>query len=648
MNQIVLNANMGDAILNRLKEFTDLPAAGYVAGQAVASAVSELFGDGRAVQYNDVDVFREFRDSDWVKPITTNLDTPPRPAAAINRCTFGTLEREWSQYHDISETTVDRYKVMGTRRNGMLNEVLCEFSRHNYSSFLETFDLNCVQVGVDLATKQLFWTPQFEMFNRTRELDVVTLHTPFHSLIRYFRKKEELGGVHGNDERIIEMLAAAYHIEVNRSQEYYGNDDLQEYSNLRWRFGRIYREKLEGVAGMILPHFSVETEVVNDYPVSRLVPRFTPGEDLLLKKLPNLVHCLPKLSRALREKHSKGTQDQLNHLASTVGAVSVTREFWLTKGSNFISGDATPAQIQQMDKVADEHKICHHLDQPTLTLQWEQFERFSLEAARRGNWVYSVLEHTPWQTWTDTLVREHLDAAEARLTKPLVRRTLPSLTVAGFMARELVSGLELYLESNLLPRGVERYSTYVRNKRSRIITFTAVELDRNGVTMELRKKGLAWVIGYVYANQDMDMRAPEKAATLAYRNYSNLAVCVGGTIAGLLARTFPSAASIVGAKLGRTLAHVDRDVLHRKLCQTISGPSVRLAKKLDITSGGYGFFNKDKKRYLNAETTPFAFWATVLPALVSQRLHALFHPREALRPVLGTDRYRCDEDDIPF
>lgn len=646
MEKIVLNTNMGDAILNRLRDFTDLPTSGYVAGQAVASAVSELFGDGRAVQYNDVDVFREATPEDFASRSQGHPDTPPRRKTAIRRCDFSTLELQRTQYHDISETTVKRYQVLGTKRQGMLNEVLCAFSEHDHLKFLETFDLNCVQVGVDLASKQLFWTPEFDLFTKTRQLDVVTLHTPFHSLIRYFKKKQELGGVYGNDERIIEMLAAAYHIEVNRAMTEEGSAKLTEYSNLRWRFGRIYREKLDAVAGMILPHFSVETEMVHDYPVSILVPRFESSPDLTPPGIPNLVHCLPKLSRALREKHTPATQGRLNYLSKLMDESSLTRGFWLTKGDSYVKGNVTPAQILQMDKAMSKHYISHQLDQPTLGLQWEQFNRIRVEASRRGVWVYGVLENTPSQVWTDATLDELLVGQEKLLKQKLTRRTLPPLSIAGFATRELVTGMEMSQEGAEVHHCVAGYVQSVKEKSARIVSFRSGDTPDTWLTVELRKKGLAWSPVQVRGLQNRDSLQFEKAAAAVYSNYSNLAICLGGFITGHLARAYPKKASSAGAKVGAVLEKVSYTELRTAVERKVGPASVRLAQKLGVKQ--VSFYTGKQHKLCSPRQLIVSFWLKALPQLLRDKLKGSDGPESSAQLAGEAGAMDWNDDDIPF
>src|SRR3546814_2622089 len=50
---------------------------------------------------------------------------------------------------------------------------------------IQSFDLNCTQVGVDLSTGRLEWSPAFEAFIRSRQLEISNVQTPHHTIMRY-------------------------------------------------------------------------------------------------------------------------------------------------------------------------------------------------------------------------------------------------------------------------------------------------------------------------------------------------------------------------------------------------------------------------------------------------------------------------------
>ena len=53
---ILLHPGMGESIVAHLSQFGNLPKTGILAGQAVDSAITDLFGNGGGV-YNDLDIF---------------------------------------------------------------------------------------------------------------------------------------------------------------------------------------------------------------------------------------------------------------------------------------------------------------------------------------------------------------------------------------------------------------------------------------------------------------------------------------------------------------------------------------------------------------------------------------------------------------
>jgi hypothetical protein len=64
--EVVFSPTMGEAVIHHLSALGPLSAEGYLAGQAVSSALFELFvqdGDGLSV-YNDLDIFYPVTEDD--------------------------------------------------------------------------------------------------------------------------------------------------------------------------------------------------------------------------------------------------------------------------------------------------------------------------------------------------------------------------------------------------------------------------------------------------------------------------------------------------------------------------------------------------------------------------------------------------------
>lgn len=550
-NAIVLREDMGPLVLARLKEFVNFPERGYVAGQAVASALFELFGDGRAVVYNDVDVFREYTDAEyqeatyrrsqltdaheklfWEHHAAHLADSgPPAPRRyrrAKNLCTFTTQEVT-NDYGQLIFTSQKQYEVAETRRDGMLNEVICEFLTNDMQAFLRTFDLNAVQVGVNLETGQLHWTRTFERFCTSYQLSIVTLHTPLHSLIRYFKKKQELQGIFGNDERMVEMVGAAYHLGC-------GEDGvLEDYHNLRWHFGTLYKERLDAVAGFILPHFELTRPANNSGQVYLLTPRFDIPADLRAND--NIVFDLPARSYALREKHRKGMQERLGYLCEhrTFGSqksVSFTRASWLAQGQAFVAGNVTAAEMQQIDKVVGMHVALRiHLRGLSLDAQWSRVKALKTAASERGLWVYGAFEtisdvDAPWE---EPGFSAFLDEEAVRLSQTLAKAILPLFRLDGYDIKELTTGMALANEGEELHHCVGGYARSVEAGHSRIVSFRRGDNIHDYLTMELTYDGVAWCNNQFLGLLNRDANPEECLLGEEYARYFNLASVFGAT-----------------------------------------------------------------------------------------------------------------------
>jgi len=521
-NSVTLHRGMGESVLARLMEFSALPAQGYVAGQAVSSAVSELFGDGRAVMYNDVDVFRPITPEEdaehtrQVKEAVRRAEAEKRGCAPLtNLCTFSTSEAYVDRYGQLAYATDDKYTVRGTTRNGLLNEVACAGLTKDPLSFLETFDLNAVQVGVNLKTKELFWTPEFARFLSSRQLEIVTLHTPFHSLVRYFKKRQELEGIYGNDERTLELVAAAYHkAERNRLEMERKSIDSD---HLRWRFGQMYKEKLDAVGAQILPHFEVVPLTQAKGDIYRLQPRFDVPEDLLSAPGP-IAQTMPRYSRALREKHRPGMQSRLNHVATAKG-YSVTRILWLKGGDGYLACNVTAAELKRMDRVFSKHPLLGSTigTLPTLTDQWAAVKLLMKEASHRGEWVYGAVETTRDLQVTQEALTPFLDQRAELLRQNLKKARVPTLRVKDYAFTELVTGMALANEGAELHHCVAGYAEGVKSGASCIISVRKGESPQDWLTLDMRlgTDGL-WVRSQLKGLQNRDPSDEESAIARDY------------------------------------------------------------------------------------------------------------------------------------
>ena len=665
MSSIVLNKDMGAAILNRLKEFTDLPQEGFVAGQSVASAISELYGDGRAVKYTDVDLFK-------AKPAATpvyidgQLATGPQvqkeSTRVIATTSFYAVEAMMEYGHRVLKTD-KRYSVSSTCRKGMLNEINCFFGNNEAPGILPTFDLNCVQAGVDIATSRLFWTADNERFLKTHQLDVVSLHTPFHSLVRYFRKKQELEGIYGNDARMLELAAAAYLRQVEE------DGTITEHDHLRWQFGSIYKEKLDSVSSFILPHFELSETIVKNYTVYNLKPRHTVGQDILSARVHSLANGLPLVSRALREKRAKGTQACVDYLLTKplididssadnervpVPEVkgSALKRAWFVGKEDFLKGNISSSQMTRMDKLMAEHHIEPNLMKSTLELSWKAYLAIHEQRVKHGLWVYGALERNFVDVLDADSFARFIEEQKLLLSQTLKTKSLPDTRIGEFAVRELVTGMELVEEGLEMRHCVGGYAGRVKSKQAVIASFRRKNHANFYLTAEFHPSAAGWKTHQVKGLQNRKATEEETAATDVYAAYLTLSSAIGCKLAGSLVQRAPVQAATLGSYLlkHKTLYKLFDPQPVKKL-KNLAYQTRLASSSLALRHGfKYGEIRDKNGSLLHPVSDVTKFW----PRFVLYKVREMWRngggaaTGAQMKPLPSTGAHEDDMDSIPF
>lgn len=251
MNTVVLRREMGAIVLEHLRQFAELPDNGVVAGQAVASALDDLFGNGGGV-YNDIDVFQAVRPNHRVQ-VEDSANKASRLTHRVDVC-------QESGYDRMLPTFGLRrsYSIQSVHRHDMLNVVRCALSDElprPARTFISGFDLNCTRVAVDLRTQALVWDGHFERFWHSRQLEIALLHTPWHTMLRLLKKLDELPNTYADVEASF-MVAAS----LSASPAY---EELRSRGFIGPHFGRKHQEQAVRFARQLQPYFALqETRLV--------------------------------------------------------------------------------------------------------------------------------------------------------------------------------------------------------------------------------------------------------------------------------------------------------------------------------------------------------------------------------------------------
>lgn len=112
----------------------------------------------------------------------------------------------------------------------------------NYYSFLDKFDINMVQVGYDFNQKRGYFTRKFIEFLNTRDIRMTNVKSPYHTIIRLFKKQEEFRNtrLHCNNDLNSQIVSQIMSFESEVYSEIFFGFDATIKNNI---FGYRYIDK---------------------------------------------------------------------------------------------------------------------------------------------------------------------------------------------------------------------------------------------------------------------------------------------------------------------------------------------------------------------------------------------------------------------
>lgn len=524
-----LHKDMGPAVLRHLAQFGEFSGLqekheaqeGYIAGQAVASAVSELFRSGFGVVYNDVDAFlfsRNFADN---------------TRKVLSTITSFDLHRE-NHYGQVILSSHAVYAVNSTAREGMLNEVLCRYcefapsdSDRMAQAFLRSFDLNCVQVAVRLHDQQLVWTPAFEQFLATQELLVMNVKTPVHTAVRWFKKKAELEGVFGHDDKTMALLATS----LARVRQRLSECESTEGAGIMWQrmlraqtsFGKVYAEKAADVAGDLGRYFEVVNVTDRQIALQTLVSRGCEMPELVAAPCSDLV--LPTYARALQGHWRKHVCDQMLD-ALRAPQDSMAFKNVALEGPQAIAALHSPKDLVMLDKVCSDHPGIGYQMVSMDTARQLAFLRELKDMARReGIWVFGVFEYmrdvqAELASIDTAQLREYMETRFAAAVKEYDEMGRESVNAMPRIARmsmfdyqvsELISFKDLMEEGARMHHCVGGYFREVAQGSSRILRLQRHRVE-DSLTVQMRRGfGKGWYLNQAHGLQNRSASPQERA-----------------------------------------------------------------------------------------------------------------------------------------
>ncbi|WP_042857926.1 PcfJ domain-containing protein [Dickeya sp. NCPPB 3274] len=469
-----LNPAMGVAIIDHLQALGTLPDSGYLAGQAVSSALFDLYADDGEglVIYNDLDVFYQasIADIEEARGANRTLDT-----VGFQDC------RIHQDYAHLQFSVTKSYDIVRSYREDLVNKVAYE---HLYclgfdsplQTLLKGFDINCTQVGVDLATGQLGWIPAFADFVRSRQLLISNVQTPHHTALRWFKKRHELPGAYGHNEAAMELVSLMSYAK--------GLDGVQrriERSNIRWRFGEKNAELYLKFQHELAGYFDLVREDSGFY---FLDAKHQPDQVLINQAKRYPTRAIPQMFNELRAyrkaaKTARVTQIYMQNSPGEKGSVGLQLASLYHLSDAYLTGNVDMGKLAEAQSFVRGHPLLvpsfwglsaeSHIEE---TAAWKALER------RYGRWIHGYVELKIMRSrgyenmsayeWEVYIKEEHLKHIHPEAL--LIDRTRIELTSGNYHCRELLTRAELFEEGETLHHCVGGYAGEVQDGRSRIFS----------------------------------------------------------------------------------------------------------------------------------------------------------------------------------
>jgi hypothetical protein len=169
--------------ITEIKSKWILPKTGFLSGGSLANLVWEKVSGNKAV-INDIDIYH----------LNSVIDKADEEELRQKQ---NFQKKDKIVYEDYSGISINVklssfYIIEKVSTNGILNEIEYKSNTEDPQIIIESFDINCCQIGYDLATDKFYWTKEFEEFLTTGEIRLVNLSSPAHSAMRLVKKQIDL------------------------------------------------------------------------------------------------------------------------------------------------------------------------------------------------------------------------------------------------------------------------------------------------------------------------------------------------------------------------------------------------------------------------------------------------------------------------
>lgn len=176
--------NLFRQAIDDIKSKWELPPVGFLAGGSIANVAWNLL-KGKNAPVNDLDIY-------YLSEVKTTIS-----AREMKEKQHFTKNEKWV-YEDYTGLNVGYqqkgwYTIEKVSVNGIFNNIEYKSSTNDKQIVIDSFDINCCQLGYDIEKDEFIWSKDFETFLETGELRLTNLTSPAHSAMRLVKKKYDLG-----------------------------------------------------------------------------------------------------------------------------------------------------------------------------------------------------------------------------------------------------------------------------------------------------------------------------------------------------------------------------------------------------------------------------------------------------------------------
>jgi hypothetical protein len=228
---------LAENALSKIQDMVDLPKTGVVAGGSLANLIWEEVSGNKDV-INDVDIFA-------FTHIMTLEEMEEMRKVQYSKNFYDKKDVEFLEHYNgmrIRSKTADFFKITKVSRDGLLNTIEICGTKNDPLIIIDSFDINCTQIGYSIDQDKFYWTSEFEEFINTGQLKVSNLMSPIHTAIRIVKKEDELNAKLDDLELEMCQYSVHHHLsDINRryfTDKYFGvfkqyKDKLLKYFRIR-------------------------------------------------------------------------------------------------------------------------------------------------------------------------------------------------------------------------------------------------------------------------------------------------------------------------------------------------------------------------------------------------------------------------------